>query len=648
MFNFVRNHTKITMAVLFLLLFPSFVLFGVSNKFSDSGPGDAKVAKVARNAITQADWDRALQQTRNNITSSNPGVDSKLFDTPAFKYRVLQELVRQRVLDAAVAGERLTVSDAQLARALQPLEASLRTPDGKLDMARYEQFARQQGLTPEGFEAGYRAQLAQRQVVAGVNDESLSNPALANVAARAQQERREARIALFKPGDYSARLSPADADLQAFYKAHVAQYQAPESAKIEYVVLDAASIKSGITVNEADLRTYYEQNAATLRQPEQRRASHILIAAGKDASAADRAKAKARAEALLAELGKNPGGFAELAKKDSQDPTTAAQGGDLGWFQQDKGMEPVIAKAAFALSKAGDLSGVVESDYGYHIVRLTDVKPTQVPSFEQVRAQLEDQYRTQQAAGKFSDLADTFTNTVYEQSGSLKPAADPLKLSIQTAEVTRPPAPGVQGALANPKFLAAVFSADAREKKNNTPAIEIGPNQLAAGRVLSYSPAHARAYAEVKDAVRAAYLAERGAQLARQAGEQQLKAWRASPASANGSLGAPVTLSRQAPGGQPAALVEAVLRAAPDKLPAWVGVDLGAGGYAIARVDKVLPWSAPDAAQSTQDLDHYSQQWTAVESAAYYDYLKDRYKAQILVPAPDLGQGAGDTPPSEE
>jgi peptidyl-prolyl cis-trans isomerase D len=175
--------------------------------------------------------------------------------------------------------------------------------------------------------------------------------------------------------------------------------------------------------------------------------------------------------------------------------------------------------------------------------------------------------------------------------------------------------------LANPKFIAAIFSADARDKKNNTPAIEIGPGQLVAGRVVSYSPAHARPYAEVNQAVRTVYLAEHGAQLAWQAGEQQLKAWRASPAGANvDGLGAPVTLSRQDPGHPPApdALVEAVLRVNPGKLPAWVGVDLGADGYAIARVDKVLPWTTPDEAHAAQNRLDYSQRWSAVESAAYY------------------------------
>ncbi|MDR0458146.1 MAG: SurA N-terminal domain-containing protein [Burkholderiaceae bacterium] len=640
MFNFLHNHRKLLMVVLFVLVFPSFVLFGISN-YSSVNLGAAKVARVDGQGITQTEWDNAVRRASDDIRANNPNVDAKLLDTAAFKYAVLERLVRERVLTAAAAHERLAISDAQLAQALRqdPTIASLRKPDGSIDMARYEQLTVSVG-GPAGYEARLRARLSQMQALDGVMQSSLAGQALADVAAGAQQQQRQARIALFKPADYASKLNPAQADLQAFYRAHIAQYQAPESAQIQYVVLDLDNVKRGITVSESDLHTYYDQNAATLGAPEQRRASHILIAAPKNAPAADRVKAKARAEALLAQLRKAPDTFAQVAKANSQDDASAQQGGDLGWFQRNEGIEPVIAKAAFGLTKAGDLSGVVESDYGYHIVRLPGIKPASVPPFEQVRANLEDKFRTQQAQRQFSDLADTFTNTVYEQSDSLKPAADPLKLPIQTAQITRPPAPGVTGALANPKFLQAIFSADAREKKRNTEAIETGPNQLISGRVVSYSPAHAQPYAEVKDQVRAAYLAERGAQLARQAGQQQLKAWQASPASAAAGLGAPVTLSRQDAQKQPAALVEAVLRANPAKLPALVGVDLGADGYAIAQIEKVLPWAAPSKDQAAQDLTGYQRLWGQAEALAYYGYLRDRYKAQILAPQPQQGLGA--------
>jgi peptidyl-prolyl cis-trans isomerase D len=289
---------------------------------------------------------------------------------------------------------------------------------------------------------------------------------------------------------------------------------------------------------------------------------------------------------------------------------------------------------------------VVESDFGYHIVQLTAIKPEAAPSFEQLRPKLEDQYRTQQAQKQFGELAEKFKDVVYEQSESLKPVADQLKLTVQTADnIRRTPAPGATGALANPAFLSALFSADALDKKRNTEAVDIGANQLASGRVVEYTAAHARPLTEVRDQVRAAFISERGAAQAREDGQAKLKAWTAQPNTA-ADLPAAVTVSRDAPQNQPPQLIEAVLRADPAKLPAFVGVDLGAEGYAVARVNKVLPKADQSADQTTQSRQRYEQMWAMTEGLQYYQLLKARYKATILVPTPSNGITMATTPAS--
>jgi peptidyl-prolyl cis-trans isomerase D len=250
-----------------------------------------------------------------------------------------------------------------------------------------------------------------------------------------------------------------------------------------------------------------------------------------------------------------------------------------------------------------------------------------------VRSGLEDKYRTQQAQRQFSELADSFTNIVFEQSDSLKPAADQLKLTIQTATVSNPPAQGTTGLLANPKLLQAVFSVSARDKKQNTEAITLNATQLVSARVVSYTPAHAQAFADVQNQVRTAYIAEQSALLARESGQQQLKAWQAAPASAT-QLPAAITLSRQDPQKQPTPVVEAVLRADPTKLPVFVGVDLGAGGYAIAQVESVVPWNVTDKAKSDELLERYKQIWNSAQEQSYMNYLKTTYNAKILTPKP--------------
>jgi peptidyl-prolyl cis-trans isomerase D len=275
----------------------------------------------------------------------------------------------------------------------------------------------------------------------------------------------------------------------------------------------------------------------------------------------------------------------------------------------------------------------VETDFGYHIIKLTDIKEPKKRDFDTMKPELEAQVRKQMAQRKFAEEADQFTNGVYEQSDSLKPVADKLKLPIQTAShVTREPAPGATGLLANPKFLAALFSSDSVEKKRNTEAVEVAPSTLVSGRITQYSPARTLPFDEVKDRVRERLVAERSAELARKDGAAKLAAWKAAPASAN--LPAPVVLSRIDPQKQPPQVVEAALTADAGALPAWAGVDLGQDGYAVVKVDKIVPREPPTAQAAQQEQRQYAQGWGQAENLAYYNLLKDRYKAQILVPKP--------------
>ncbi|NKE65112.1 peptidyl-prolyl cis-trans isomerase [Ramlibacter sp. RBP-2] len=631
MFDFVRKHTRIMQLILFLLIFPSFVLFGLEgyNRFREKG--DA-VAKVDGREILQGDWDAAHKQEVERLRQQLPNLDSKMLESPAAKYATLERMVRDRVLAAAAAQSKLVTSDQRLARELQRNEmiAALRGPDGKLDMARYRQLVGAQGMTPEMFEAGVRAELSANQVLLGVGGTTLVTPAQVQLALDAFLQQREVQLARFSPADYASQVKPADAELEAFYKENQALFQAPEQAAIEYVVLDVESVRKGLTVNEQDLKTYYEQNVARLGGQEERRASHILIAVPKGAPDAEKQKARAKAQELLAQVKKAPDSFAELAKKHSQDPGSAAQGGDLDFFARGAMTKP-FEDAAFALGK-GEISGIVETDFGYHIVKVTDVKVPKQRNFEQMKPELEAEVAKQLAQRKYAEAADTFTNTVYEQSDSLKPAADKLKLQVRTATVTRQPAPGATGPLANPKFLGALFAPDNLEKKRNTEAVEVAPSTLASGRVVQHTPARTLPFAEVRDRVRERLVAARSAELARKDGAARLAAWKAALASA--SLPPPVVLSRVETRNQPLPVIEAVLRVDPAALPGWAGIDLGNDGYVVAKVNKVIPRPAPAPQMAQQERQEYAQAWATAENLAYYNMLKDRFKAQILVPKP--------------
>jgi peptidyl-prolyl cis-trans isomerase D len=632
MFDFVRKHMKVMQFLLFLLIFPSFVLVGINgyNRFREKGEA---VAKVDGQDILQGDWDAAHKQEIDRLRQSMPTLDAKLLESPAARYGTLERMVRDRVLAAAAAKSNLVTSDPRLARELQQNEmiASLRGPDGKLDMARYRQLVGAQGMTPEMFEASVRTDLSARQVLAGVGGTIVATAAQTNLALNAFFEKRETQVARFATADFASRVKPTDAELEAYYKNSQSLFQAPEQANIEYLVLDLDTVKKGLSVNEQDLKTYYEQNAGRLSGKEERRASHILIAVPKGAPAAEREKEKAKAQALLAEVKKSPGTFAEIAKKNSQDPGSAVNGGDLDFFARGA-MTPPFEDAAFSLKK-GEISGVVETEFGYHIIMVTDIKSPKQRTFEEMKPEIEAELKKQQAQRKFAEAADTFSNGVYEQADSLKPVADRLKLEIRTAtNVARNLAAGATGPLANPKFLSALFSPDSTQKKRNTEAVEIAPSTLVAGRVSQYTPARTLPFAEVKERVRERVVSARAAELAKKEGMEKLAAWKVNPSSA--SLPPPIAVSRQESQKQPQAVVEAALRADPAALPAFTGVDLGDQGYAVVKVNKVLPRETPAAAAALQERQQYAQSLASAENLAYYNLLKERFKVQIEVPKP--------------
>ncbi len=633
MFDFIRKHMRALQFVLVLLIVPSFAFFGVQGYSRLAEGGRQTVAQVAGQDITQAELDAAHRQQIDRMRREMPTIDIKLLDTPEMRQRTLEGLVRERVMLVAADKYHFAPTDERLRHIFtsDPQFAFVRNPDGSVN----KDVLAQQGMSSEQFAQRLAQDIAKRQVLLGVGATVFPTAADSAAAMDALLQQREVQVLRFETKDYAGKVTPSDAELEAYYKnpAHAAQFTAPEQASIEYVVLDLNALMAGVVVSEDDLRKYYAENASRYTTPEERRASHILINAPKDASTDVRAKAKAKAEALLAQVKANPDSFADLAKKNSDDPGSAERGGDLDFFARGAMVAP-FDEAAFKL-KPGEISGVVESDFGYHIIKLTAVRGGEKRSFDAVRPELEREIKTQIAQRKFTEMASDFTNTVYEQPDSLKPAVDKFKLELRTAQgVKRVPAPDATGPLASPKFLEQLFGNDALRNKRNTEAVESGANQLVAGRIVNYSAAHVQPFADVRPAVLAAVTAEMAAAQARKAGQERLENLKKSPGEA---IDAPaVTVSRAQRHELPTPLVDAVLRADASKLPAVVGVDLGAEGYAVARIDKVLGRD-PAAGDAKQLASAYAQAWSGAEMAAYYDALKAQFKVKIEPPKVTAG-----------
>jgi peptidyl-prolyl cis-trans isomerase D len=360
------------MAVLLLLIIPSFVLVGV-NTYDTSGSADT-VATVGDRKISQVEFENAQREQLDRYREAlGAQFDPKMLDTPAEKQRVLDGLIAQRALEAEIDRNHMTVDDATLAAFYGK---NLVGADGKFDVERYKGAAAAQGLTTAGLDQLVRRQLAFEQVTGAIQNTGFAPRSVANRLSDIREQEREAQELLFPVAQYAPQVKVTDAMVKAFYDKNGAMFQVPEQARIEYVVFDNSAVESQVKVTDAEIAAAYEQNKKRYSTEEQRRASHILINAAKDAPAAEKTAARAKAAALLEQLRKNPADFARLAREHSQDPGSAELGGDLGVTEKGAFVKPV-EDAIYAL-KPGQISNLVESEYGYHIITVTDIKPATV------------------------------------------------------------------------------------------------------------------------------------------------------------------------------------------------------------------------------------------------------------------------------
>ena len=622
MFEFIRTHSRLTLGFLLLLIIPSFIFFGVDGYSRFTEGGNATVAKIDGQSVTRSEWDQLHQRSVERQRRQDKALDAAALDTPEARLRTLEDIVRQRTLVAASRELHLAPSDARLQRLFQasPDYSAVRNPDGTVN----RELLATQGFSSESFAQQLRQEFAVQQVVDGVVSTGFAPDVIARAAGAALFERREVQLQRFGLEAFKDKVTPSDAEIEARYKTNEAKWRAPEQARIEYVVLDLDTIGKGVVVPDEDLRKYYDENISRYSVAEERRASHILVKADKEAPAADKKKARERAEELLALARKTPAGFAELARKNSEDSGTAGQGGDLDFFGRGAMVKP-FEDAVYAM-KAGEISNVVESDFGYHVIQLVALRGGEKQPFDKVRGTIEAEVRKSLAQKKYAEAAEQFTNMVYEQSDSLQPVIDKLKLDKRTATVQRSPAAGSSGALASAKMLAAVFGNDALRNKRNTDAVEVGPNQLVAARVVEHQPARTLPLAEIRDRVREDLVLAQSAVLARQAAMAKLAEVKAD---AQAKLSNTTVLARGSLSeGFPESVIGFVLGADPKALPAMRVIDIGEGGSVVVRVTQVLPWQ-PSAGEEPRVRQSYAAVWARAELAAYEAALKKRYKAEI-------------------
>jgi peptidyl-prolyl cis-trans isomerase D len=626
MFDSVRKHQRILLFVVILLIFPAFAFFGIQgyDRFFSAG---TDVATVNGEPITRPEFDQAHREQLDRMRQMLGGaVDTQLFDTPQLRSQVLENLIVQRVMAIQARESRIAVSDERLREAIRALPG-LVGPDGKFNVELYRNFVSARGRSEAGFEAELRRDLAMQAVPDSLFESAWMPAAVLDRLLAIIGERREVSELRFDPAKLAGDIRPDDAQLKAFFDKRSSQYQVPESVDVQYVVLDAEALVARSEVRDGDIQSFYEQNKARYSTTEERSAAHILIKLDPKASAADREAAQARVAALRERLGRGED-FAALARAESEDPGSAPQGGDLGYFTRELMVKP-FADAAFSM-KEGEVTGPVETEFGLHIIRLTGVRPAQIRPLESVRAEIETELKREIASRKLAESADTFTNTVYEQPDSLDPVVEKLGLSLATqAGVTRGGAPalGREHPLNHPKVLSSLFSDEAIRERRNIEAVDQG-GRIISARVTAHQPPRQRSFDEVREEVLTAVVREQALQRAREQGQALLKTLTpGASASGAGESKAPafadaVEISRVDPGSIPQPALEAIFKSDASTLPQFVGVDLGDAGYGVYRISKrALP-----NAEQLKTLREASA--PAIERAAAEQDLRDYLEAR--------------------
>jgi peptidyl-prolyl cis-trans isomerase D len=633
MLDFIRTHRRITMLALLFLIVPSFLAFGVADYFASRG-NDTAVAKVGDTEITQTELDQAYRQQMDTLRRMyGDQFDQNQFDTPEVRRRILEDLVVQRAIALEAARKNLTASDQALRDVILQ---QWQTPEGKFDKEGYQSFLALQGMNADQFEARLRQNIALRQLTNAVEETAFAPRTLADRVSDILAQERVVQTLAFQAEDFTSKVKVTEEMLKEYYEQHAGDFVIPERIKAQYLVLDSDAVARQISVSDADVQQYYEQNKQRFADPEERKARHILINVPTDASDADRAAARGKAQKVLEQVRSNPDNFAALAKQHSQDPGSAERGGDLGFFSRGD-MVPAFEEAVFSLNQ-GQISDLVETDFGFHIIQVTEVKKPDVPPLAQVRDKIAAEIRNQLATKRMSEMAESLTNLAYEQPESLKPAADKLGLQVRTVDnLTRQPNPALpaDAPYNQPKFLSALFSDDALKNKNNTEVIEVAPNTLIAGRVAEHQPATKRPFEEVKDAIRKQVVQQKATELAQQAGKERLEALKTGEQQPSG-FGAAKTVSREDLAGLPPQGFLAVMKSDAQKLPSYVGVELP-NGYHVYRINEVRVPENLDPQRTAALKQQVEALLGSQETVAYIDALKAKANAEILQNAPATG-----------
>jgi peptidyl-prolyl cis-trans isomerase D len=610
--------TKAAQVILALVLIP-FALFGIDSYLNQAG-NNLSIAKVDGYKIALPEYNRAIENVRNRMMSEGKKVDPAMFDSFEFKESVVDGLITKQLINNDIKKSQFKITDQQLSQYIIGMPDFQK--DGKFSQELYDKVLQNNQLNPKKFEESIRNDLLIQQVRDGLQKLTFIPPNNLTETLKATSQQREVTVAEFKTKEYMAKANISEKDMQAFYDQNKSKFLAPEQVKAEFVVFSLTSILPSITVSEDEVKAFYKTNADKYQNQQQREASHILIAASKNAAPAEKAKAKAKAEDVLGQIKKNPKQFEELATKYSQDPESAKKGGDLGAFGRGMMVKP-FDDAVFSM-KVNEISGIVESDFGYHIIKLTKVIG-EGGGFDAIKPQIKAELIYQKAQDKYAALAEDFSNKDYEQSSSLDVVSKKFNLPIQKTDwISRNESDKF---FKNEALMNALYSKESIKDRRNTEAIEVTPNNLISARVVDYKAQSTKPFAEVKKSIEDYLKFEAAKKLVATEGEAALKS--VADASRKIDWQATVLVDRKNTKGLSQAVTNHAYKMPTDKLPSYSGFVDGNNGYVIVKVSKVAFPNDDNEENKKEFASSYTEALSSEYLSAYLKGLKAKSSVSV-------------------
>lgn len=623
MFDWVQKKKRFIQVVLAIIFLP-FAFVGVDSYFRGSD-ASAPVAVVGGQHITQQEFNIALRERQEALQSMSGGrIDPAMLDTPELRFGIAESLVNQRLMLQQAARVNLTATDQQLRAMLE--QAPVFQENGKFSMDLYSQYLRVRNKSAVDFENDLRRDLVLRQLDDAYSESNFLPRTVVQRLVRLMETQREVSMYTYAPAAYESQATVEGDAAKKYYDSRPDEFRLAEQVRVETVTLSIDQLLPATTIDPEEVKKAFDEFASKNQVQETRAASHILITVDAKAPAEEKQKARAQAEDLLKKIRANPASFADLAKAYSKDPGSAEKGGDLGSFKRGDMVKP-FATAAYEM-KVGDVAGPVETEYGYHIIKLTGVTPGKSPSFEAMRGQLETDLKRQRAAKKFAEMAEQFNNTVFEQSESLKAAAEFAKAPVRQSNWFSRSGAASEAWLNNPKLLQAIFSDEVLRNKRNTEAVEVAPGTLVAARLLEHRPSVVRPFESVQAEIISKLARQRAAQLAAQEGRAGLEKLRQGK-DAEVAWGTPQLINFSS---QSKDLSEEVrrqiVRTDVSKLPAYAGVETPSG-YTLIRITRIVEPEKIDAEKEKNLATSLQQAAGQEQFSAYLASLRQKSDVQI-------------------